>query len=388
LEIDVHSGTTRPDLVAPFRDALARCIDPGGEVGLALAVYARGTLVVDIWAGTADVTSGRAVARDTLFPTFSVIKAVTATALHVQAERGLVDYDAPVARYWPEFAANGKDRMTIRHVLHHRSGIWRMPAGVTVEQMADYGWMVDAVAKLTPVFPPGTRNGYQSYTFGWAIAEVVRRTDPKKRAFFDFVRDEILRPLGIGDIWIGLPDSEHARVARLIDAPPRDLPADAPPFLAIPLPVGTREAIFGRADVRRACIPGAGGMATARDMARFFAMLAGGGALDGVRLLSAERVARFSDPRPDWETPDDVQGIPVRLGAGFWTGGNTHPANLARLIGENTRAIGHPGAGGSLAWADPDAKLAVSIAHNRMFVPPNAGLDPIRAAITDCFGAA
>jgi len=108
--------------------------------------------------------------------------------------------------------------------------------------------------------------------------------------------------------------------------------------------------------------------------------------LDGVRLLSAERVRHFSDPRPDWEQPDDVHGIPLRIGAGFWTGGNLHPANLARLIGNNTRAIGHPGAGGSLAWADPDAKLAVSISHNRMFLTPNAALDPIREAITKSFG--
>lgn len=382
----VGTGMTRPDLIPVFQEAVANCIDIGGEVGLQLAIYVDDKLVVDMWAGRADVVSGREVSRDTLFPTFSVIKAVTATALHVQAERGLVDYDAPIARYWPEFAVNGKAGMTIRHVLHHRSGIWRMPVGVTPEQLADYGWMVDAIARLTPVFEPGTRNGYMSYTFGWVIAEVVRRTDPKKRPFFDFVRDEILRPLGITDIWIGLPASEHPRVARLVNAPPRDLPPDAPPFLAIPLPVGTREEIYGRTDVREGCIPGAGGMATARDMARFFAMLANGGALDGVRLLSEDRVRHFSDPRPQYEVPDDVQGIPVRLGAGFWTGGNTQPQNLARLIGNNTRAIGHPGAGGSLAWADPDARLAVSIAHNRMFVPPNAGLDPIRQAITRSFG--
>jgi CubicO group peptidase (beta-lactamase class C family) len=247
--------------------------------------------------------------------------------------------------------------------------------------------MVDAFARLKPMFEPGTRNGYQSYSFGWLVAEVVRRTDPRHRPFNTFVQEEIVRPLGIDDIWIGLPASEHHRIARLIDAPPRQLPPDAPPFKAIPLHVGTREEIFGRTDVREGCIPGAGGLATARSMARFFAMLANGGALDGVRLLPENLVKTFSDPRPDADKPDDVHGIPLRIGLGFWTGGNTQPENLGRQIGNNLRAIGHPGAGGSIAWADPDKRLAVSIAHNRMFVPPNTAQDPIRRAITTAFGA-
>jgi CubicO group peptidase (beta-lactamase class C family) len=383
--IDV--GMTRADLVAPFREAVRRSIVEGGEVGLQVAVYHSNQLVVDINAGIADPSTGRLVAADTLFPTFSVIKAVTAVALHIQAARGLVEYDAPVARYWPEFAANGKEKVTVRQVLQHRSGVWQMPEDVTPERLASYDWMVDAIARLKPMFEPGTRNGYQSYSFGWMVAEVVRRTDPAHRPFNDFVQQEIVRPLGISDIWIGLPASQHHRIARLIDAPPRDLPPDAPPFKAIPLHVGTREEIFGRTDVREGCIPGAGGLATARDMARFFAMLANGGELDGVRLLPEALVRTFSEPRADWDKPDDVHGIPLRIGLGFWTGGNTQPANLGRQIGNNTNAIGHPGAGGSSAWADPDKRIAVSIAHNRMFVPPNASQDPIRAAITAAFGA-
>ncbi len=385
--MQIGVGKTRADLVAPFSEAVRRAIEEGGEVGLQVAVYAGEEPVVDIWAGLADPETGRPVVADTLFPTFSVIKAVTATALHIQVARGLVEYDAPVANYWPEFAANGKHRVTVRHVLQHRSGVWQMPEDVTPERLADYHWMVDAIARLKPMFEPGTRNGYQSYSFGWMVSEVVRRTDPKHRPFNTFVQEEIVRPLGINDIWIGLPASQHHRIARLIDAPPRDLPPDAPPFKAIPLHVGTRQDIFGRTDVREGCIPGAGGLATARDMARFFAMLANGGALGGVRLLPEALVRTFSEVRPDADQPDDVHGIPLRIGAGFWLGGNTQPANLGRQIGNNPRAIGHPGAGGSIAWADPDKRIAVSIAHNRMFVPPNTAQDPIRAAITAAFGA-
>jgi len=384
--MDIAVGQTRPDLIGPFTDAVRAAI-AGGEVGLHVAVYQGDELVVDAWGGTADVTTGAPVRADTLFPTFSVIKAVTAVALHLQAARGLVDYDAPIARYWPEFAANGKQGMTVRHVLHHRSGLWHMPPDVTPERMADYGWMCDSLARMAPKFEPGTRNGYQSYTFGWLIAEVVRRTDPARRDFRDFVRQDILDPLGIDDLWIGVPASDHSRIARLINAGPRPLPPDAPRFQAIPPHVGTAEEIFGRSDVRSACIPGAGGYATGRAMARFFAMLASGGTLNGTRLLPEALVRTFTVPRPDTEQPDDVQGIPVRIGAGFWLSGNTQPENLARLIGTNPNAFGHPGAGCSLGWADPDRRLSVAILHNRMVQPPATSQDPIRAAVTAAFGA-
>ncbi|MFO1028252.1 MAG: serine hydrolase domain-containing protein [Acetobacteraceae bacterium] len=384
--MNLDTGRTRPDLIGPFSDAVRQAI-AAGEVGLQVAVYSGDELVVDISAGTADSAAGTPVTADTLFPTFSVIKAVTAVALHIQAARGLVDYDAPVARYWPEFAANGKARMTVRHVLHHRSGLWQMPADVTPERMADYDWMCDNLARMAPMFEPGTRNGYQSYTFGWLIAEVVRRTDPKRRHFRDFVSEEILLPLGISDLWIGVPASQHHRIATLINAQPRPLPPDAPRFKAIPLHVGTSEEIFGRSDIRQACNPGAGGFATARDMARFFAMLANGGKLGDVRILPTDLVRSFTTPRPGSDAIDDVQGIVVRIGAGFWLAGNTQPENLGRLIGTNPNAFGHPGAGCSIGWADPDRRLAVAILHNRMTLPPATSQDPIRAAVTTAFGA-
>jgi len=384
--MQIGIGETRHDLVALFRDAVMQAIE-AGEVGLQVAVYADSRLVVDMWAGVADVSKSRPVTSDTLFPTFSVIKAVTAVALHIQAARGLVDYDAPVARYWPEFAQNGKDKVTVRHVLQHRSGVWQMPVEVTPERLANYDWVCEHIARLPPMFEPGTRNGYQSLSYGWMVSEVVRRTDPGKRTFRAFVEDEILKPLGIKDLFMGVPASEHHRVATLIDAPPRDLPPDAPPFRAIPLQIGTREDVFGRKDVRESCIPGGGGFSTSRAMARFFAMLANGGELDGVRLLPKELVATFSVPRPDAELPDDVHGIPLRIGAGFWLGGNLEPGNLGRIIGTNRRAIGHPGAGCSIAWADPDKRIAVSIGHNRMFLPPNTAQDPIRRAIATAFDA-
>jgi CubicO group peptidase (beta-lactamase class C family) len=371
-----------------FQHAVDTAIREKGEIGLQVAAYLDGKPVVDAWGGVADLTTGRRVNRDTLFPVFSVVKAVTAIALHIQAERGLIEYEAPIARYWPEFAANGKGNATIRDALSHRLGIPQMPSGVTPSLMSNYGWMVEQLAQLKPQFTPGTANAYMCYTFGWVIAECVRRTDPQRRPFGAFVQQEICVPLQIDDLWVGIPDELEFRVARLIDAPNRPLPQDSPIFAAIPPEVATKEEIFGRSDVRRACIPGANGIMKARSAARLFAMLANGGELDGVRLLSQQRVESFSIPRPDSDTPDHVLGYPARVGtAGFWLGGaDTVAEDPCQLVGRNPRTICHPGAGGSIAWANPDARLAVAICHNRMTHAPGVVFGPIREAVEEVFG--
>jgi CubicO group peptidase (beta-lactamase class C family) len=250
-----------PEANRIVQKAVDAAIAEGGEIGLQVAAYLNGELAVDVWGGLADETTGRRVDGDTLFPVFSVTKAVTATALHIQAERGLIDYDTPIAHYWPEFAAQGKDKATVRDALTHRAGIPLMPEGVSPEQMCDFDWMVDRLAKMKPVFVPGTTSAYHSYTFGWIIAECVRRTDPKRRPFGSFVQEEICAPLGIDNLWIGIPPAVEPRVAKLTNmlAPPPGTPAPGPLRLgAIPAQVGVIQEVFGRSDVRRACIPGAG----------------------------------------------------------------------------------------------------------------------------------
>jgi CubicO group peptidase (beta-lactamase class C family) len=370
-----------------FRRAVEVAIKDRGEVGLQVAVYHDGDLVVDAWGGIADELTGRRVQRDTLFPAFSVVKAVTATALHIQAERGLIDYDQPIAAYWPEFAAEDKEHATVRDALSHRLGIPQMPVGVTPELMCDYDWMVDQLARMRPRFVPGTDNGYMCYTFGWVIAELVRRTDPERRPFNVFVQQEICAPLQIDDLWLGIPDHVENRVARLKNSVPRPLSPDLPIFAAIPPAVATVEEVFGRPDVRRACIPGANGIMDARSVARLFAMLANGGRLDGVRLLSEDRVRGFAALRPGTDQPDTILGFPVRVGtAGYWLGGEVAADYPYRLVGNNPRTLYHPGAGGSIAWADPDVKLAVAILHNRMTHAPSDAFAPIRDAIEQVFG--
>ena len=383
------TAVQKPEAQSVFQHAVDTTIQENGEIGMQVAVYLDGESVVDVWGGIADETTGRAVDGDTLFPSFSVIKATTATALHLQAERGLIDYDTPIAHYWPEFAAHGKDKATVRDALSHRLGVPYMPEGVTPEQMSDYDWMVDHLANMKPIFEAGTRNAYMCYTFGWVIAECVRRTDPKNRPYGTFVQEEICAPLSINNLWIGVPEEAEPRVARLKNAPDLDLPADSPILLGMPLQVAATEEVFGRSDMRRGCIPGAHGIMNARSSVRLFAMLANGGELDGVRLLSEERVNTFSTPRPNTEQPDTTLGMPIRMGtAGLWLGGMKDDNFPFRLAGLNPRTMFHPGAGGAIAWADPDTRLAVAICHNRMVHNPTIAFKPVQTAVEQVFGIA
>ena len=375
------------DANAAVQEAVDAAIGERGEIGLQVAAYLNGKKVVDVWGGLADETTGRKVDADTLFPVFSVTKAITAVALHIQAERGLVDYAMPIAHYWPEFGAHGKDKGTVYDALTHRLGVPIMPLAVTPELMCDWGWMVQRIADMRPLFEPGTKTAYMSYTFGWVVGEVVQRTDPKGRAFGTFVQEEICQPLGIDSLWVGIPDEVEPRVAKLTNMPP--IPPGAPGMapeslspLAIPAQVGTTEEVFGRPDVRRACMPGANGIMNSSSAARFFAMLAEGGELDGVRILSEDLVRTFSVPRQPCDY-DYVHGVPHNgsIGGFHLAGsiGEADPPILMVAAGSNPRTFGHPGAGGSVGWADPDAHLAVAISHNRMFRARIPGENPFVA---------
>jgi CubicO group peptidase (beta-lactamase class C family) len=372
-----QSPTGNVDPQKIFKEAVDAALREG-EVGLQFAVYKDGKLVIDVWGGVADETTGRKVNSETLFNVFSVTKAITATALHIQAERGLVSYDAPIARYWPEFGAHGKDNATVTDALNHRTGLPEMPAGVTPEQMADYDWMVDALAKMKPIFEPGTTNAYHSYTWGWIVSEIVERTDPKQRPFRQFVADEIATPLQITDLWMGLPPEDEPRVARMTNTHTSVADQSTLRGRTMPEAVAGTEDIFGQSIIRRAVIPGAGGIFKATSVARFFALLAGEGELDGVRLLSRERVNNCLTPRPDTDKVD-VAGGNVRLvsNGGFWLA-------APGVVGRG-RILSHPGLGSSIGWADLDNRLAVAVCHNRHGL---AYEKPLAEAMRRAFGVA
>ncbi|HZG66668.1 MAG TPA: serine hydrolase domain-containing protein [Herpetosiphonaceae bacterium] len=336
------------DLQRRVQQLIDGLVESGEEVGLQVAAYVDGTLVVDAWAGVADEVTGRPVDGDTLFTSWSTTKGFVATCLHILADRGRVAYDAPVARYWPEFAANGKQAVTVRHALTHTAGIPYLPDGVTPEMMTDWEAMCSAIARHAPLWPPGTMPAYHAWTFGWIIGEIVRRVDGCPIA--QFAQEELCRPLGIQDFYLGIPDAVEARIAPLHqDARhlARSAQLDDLGRRVMP-PHVTSAAFVNRPDVRRASIPGGGGIMNARAIARHYAMLAGYGMLDGVRILSPERIDIIRASRGDW--------------LGYMRGGRGGVLAMGRSGG----AFGHSGNGGSLGFADPERKLSFGLTKNLM----------------------
>jgi CubicO group peptidase (beta-lactamase class C family) len=345
-----------------IEEALRVALEEHGEVGVQVAAYLHDEPIVDTWGGVTEEGSDQAVEADTVFPIFSVAKAITEFALHLQVARGHVDLGAPVSTYWPEYGTRGKEATTVRDVLTHRAGVPQMPEGVTPELMADWDWMVTQLAGLEPVFPPGTTNSYHAISFGWLVGEIVRRTDPQGRPFGRFVAEEVAAPLGLESFWLGIPDEVRPRLATLTRAPlPPGITGPPPESLAgrsMPAAVSLGPEVFNLPFVQSACLPAVGGIADARSVARLFAALANLGTLDGVRYLPEDTVRGFLEPRPQTDEPDQTYGRPMAVGAGgYW---------IEIPVVPDKRVIGQTGAGCSYGWADPDTGLAVGIVHNRM----------------------
>ena len=364
------------ELNQQIQQLIADLVAEGTEIGLQVAAYVDGQLVVDTWAGLADVRSERPVDGDTLFTVWSTTKGFVATCIHLLAEEGRLDYDTPVAVYWPEFGCYGKDATTIRDVLAHRSGVPQMPAAVTPEMMCDWDAMCSAIASHEPLWEPGTKTGYHAWTIGWILGEVIRRVSGRTVA--QFAQEELCRPLGITDFYLGIPDSVEERVAPLVqDAQHLAGALNPSHFAGLAMPPGVTTAeVVNRADMRRAAIPGGGGVMNARAIARHYALLAGHGELDGVRLLSPARVDQMRTVQT--ADKDMVLEGPIRKGMGYFLGGDpAQGGNVA--MGPVGGEFGHPGNGGSLGFADPERTLAFGLTKNFMRAVPEG--EPDTAAL-------
>lgn len=330
------------------RTIFFRQIETGRQPGAALAVYHRGQLVLDLVAGLADNQQGRRIESDTLFVLFSSTKPLASMSLHLLIERGQIGLDDPVARFWPGFAKNGKEGVTIRHILTHRGGFPDTPSELTPERWRDWDAVVEAMENATPRYAPGTASAYHALNHGWVCAEIVHRVDG--RGFPRFLREEITGPLGMRDTYVGLPPELEPRVARLHGM--EDV--DEAGLIAV--------RTFNRPEVHQAIVPAGCGISTARDMARFYAMLVNGGELDGVRLFRPETVARATAVEVDNDR-DLVLDQPCRRGLGFNLGGL--PGWSDRYGAASTaRTFGHGGAGTSICWGDPDLGVAMVFIPN------------------------
>ncbi|MFF6952800.1 serine hydrolase domain-containing protein [Streptomyces iakyrus] len=345
-----------------FAEVAARLsgnLDAGDELGASIAVMVDGEPVVDLWGGWADRGRTAPWRRDTITNVWSCTKTVTSLAALLLVERQLLDVDAPVARYWPEFAARGKEGVLVRHVLSHTSGVSGWDRPVTVADVCDVPAATARLAAQAPWWPPGIASGYHLLTYGHLVGELIRRIDG--RTLGRFVAEEIAGPLG-ADFHIGLPDSESGRVADVVPPPLRssDLAgadADGVAMRTFTGPSGGAEEAW-RPEWRRAEIGAANGHGNARSLARLHSVIACGGTLDGVRLLSPRTIDLIF--RQQTDGPDLVLGTHLRFGIGF---GLPSPAMLCLPPG---RICFWTGWGGSVVVIDTGRRATISYVMNKM----------------------
>ncbi|MBW2241394.1 MAG: beta-lactamase family protein [Deltaproteobacteria bacterium] len=340
------------------RQAFLANFDGGNEVGASVAVTLDGVPVVDLWAGDAD-SNGRPWQEDTIVNVYSTTKTMAGTCMLMLADRGSLEFDAPVATYWPEFAANGKQGVLVKHVMSHSAGLSGFdPPLETADDLYDWDAIVSRLAAQAPWWSPGEGSGYHAVTQGFLQGEIVRRVTGK--SIGTFFREEVAEPLG-ADFHIGLDPAHDGRVGELI--PPGSGPNSAQ---GDPDSIGVRTMtscpITGKeprtSAWRRAEIPAAGGQGNARSVARVHSALACGGEVDGVRLLSEAGVARALEEQTQGK--DRVLGVPIRFGMGFGLVGPTFP------LSPNPRTFFWGGWGGSLAVIDLDARMSVAYVMNKM----------------------
>lgn len=350
---DIHGLC--PDRFAGVRDAFAANFTdaPEGldELAARFSVCIGGEMVLDLWAGHADTAKSRPFTDDTLVPVFSTGKAVMSLLIAGAVERGLLDYDAPVARYWPAFGQAGKDQVTVGQLMSHQAGLPGFAEGVEPTIWFDRQAVLDSLCAQAPMWPPGTASGYHPITIGYLAGELFRLVDG--RTMGTALRQDFP---GL-DLWIGLPEAQHGRVAQLRK------PASAPDLGVIDavkkaafLDRGSAPGGRGSAEWRMAEIPSANLQGTARDLARILAVL-NDGMFEGRRVLSAATLEAARRPRIHGQ--DRV--LPFVMG---WAAGWTMNAGLD-IFGPNAGALGHCGWGGSCAFADPETGVSAAYVMTR-----------------------
>ncbi len=353
------------------REAFEANFAEGREVGASFAVELDGKPVVDLWGGFADRGRTRPWQADTLANVWSTTKGFSSLCIAMLVDRGRLSYEQTVASVWPEFAAAGKEHLTVGQVMSHQGGLSGATTKLSPREYADHDAMAERLAAQAPMFEPG-QSGYHAVTHGFLAGELVRRT--VGRSLGRFFAESVAVPLG-ADAWIGLPESEDGRVCEMLRAhvlagtlqpalPPH--PAARAALANPPLDGELPNERWWRA----AEIPAANAQTNARAIAKIYAMIARGGETGGRHYLSAETIGEATRERV--ASTDLVLGFPMRWGAGFLL-------NDGMTYGPNLRSFGHSGWGGSFGCADPDAKLGIGYAMNQMFA--NVRGDPRSLAL-------
>jgi CubicO group peptidase (beta-lactamase class C family) len=369
-----------------------------GELGAACAAYAGGEKVVDLWGGIRDARSGAPWEEGTLVLVYSTSKGLAAMTLALAHSRGWLDYDERVSTYWPEFAVAGKRDVTVRQLLGHEAGLPVIDERLDSKLLGDFDRLAAVIARQRPAWKPGTRHGYHGVSLGWYEGELVRRVDPEGRTLGRFFAEEIAAPLGI-EVHFGAPrDLPRSRLARIERIPAlralsrmRDLPRGMALGLANPRsltfrtfanPRLRRPADLDRAEYRELEFPAGGAIGSARDIARAYAAFATSSPELGLTASTLEQLTRFPDP-PERGWRDEVLKVDTAFSLGF-----ARPLGPFKF-GSSDRAFGHPGAGGSFAFADPDRGVSFAYVMNRLgfHLNDDPREKPLRDALYRCLGA-
>lgn len=354
---DGSVGGFTNDRFAAAREGFEANLASGADVGASFAATLEGETVIDIWGGWADEAKTRPWEKDTIVNVYSTTKTMTALTALLLADRGELDFDAPVAKYWPEFAQADKSRVKVSHLMSHSAGLsgWKEP--ITKQDLYDWDKVTALLAAQEPFWEPGTASGYHALTQGYLVGEVVRRiTDRSLGAVF---REEIAEPLG-ADFHIGLPASEDGRVAELIPPPPGGAIGDgeqSPLVANMSSNPGVDVSETRTRAWRAAEIPAAGGHGNARSIAEIHALLANGGVAKGKRLMSEAGCRKALELQI--EGTDLILGVPARFGLGFGLAGGMIPL-------PNPNSMFWGGYGGSLVVIDFDARTTFGYAMNKM----------------------
>ena len=364
------SGTCDPRF-AEVRHEFVRNFAERGELGAAVSIAVDGKPIVNLWGGLADEAKATPWRNDTMAVVFSSTKGVAATCMHMLVDRGMLELEAPVARYWPEFAANGKEAITVAMVMSHQAGlpVWQdtvPPGGVW-----DWAASTAQLAREAPLWEPGTRSGYHAVTIGHIVGEILRRITGT--TIGEFLKEEIARPLE-ADVWIGLPESEEHRLATVYLG---EASLTSPLFqklMADQSWIGWKMLTNAGGDVsaetvnsrarHAAVLPAAGGIASARGLARLYAPLSLDGAVDGVRILTADRLPAMRAVRAASDC-DAILQVPTTFTLGYSKSWGARRLGQGEhvIIGEN--AFGTPGLGGSIGFADSDGRMSFGYVMNR-----------------------
>ncbi|MFI9203867.1 serine hydrolase domain-containing protein [Streptomyces sp. NPDC053048] len=378
------------DIQQQVQETIDTLVESGVERGLQVAVYRNGELVVDAVAGLADAETKRPVTSDTPFYSTSTGKGITTTVAHVLVERGVLKYDTPVAELWPEFAANGKESATVRHVLTHATGVPGLPADTTPEDLANWDKMVAVIADATPWWEPGTKFGYHAQTYGYLVGELVRRATGK--TISEALREYVAVPLGLErELFFGVPESELARTATLEEVQNPDagggeeftpeMLAEIPFFkvvhgyTAAPMAALPGAEFGNRNDILTSDIP-AGGTFSARALAKVYAALLG--EVGGVRLVSPERLRTMTAEAVSGD--DEILGFPTARGLGYDIGLPSPTAAPAPTV------FGTAGSEGSAAFADTASKVTFALTKNRVTQGDYSAVDRVHETVVKALG--